>query len=174
MLIAKITDAHGSVSTMSVTAEAALPGETLTDTISRVAKKYAPAGATIEVVDASTITPSLSQLSAYANNKAMALLASLRNYSVNGVVLVADATPATRTDIGNLAQWGQTNLASVQPWVDSLGGVTSATGAQYVELAPLVGDYALSVYSTLGSVLLDIKAGTTTTAAQIDAAAWPV
>jgi hypothetical protein len=119
--------------------------------------------------------PTATQLITYTNAKAQTLLNKARSYTAAGVTIMIDASQGTRTDLGDLAQWGAANTAAAQAWVDDNNTVTSVTGAQYVALAPLVGAYALSIYAVLASALTAIQATspTITTTAQIDALAWP-
>lgn len=118
--------------------------------------------------------PTQAQLLSYGKAKADALLATARQYSAGGITLLIDASQGTRTDLGDLAQWGEANPTATANWLDNADGVTQATGAQFVAMAPLVGAYAMSVYAVLTPLVTSVKAGTITTAAAIDSAAWPV
>ena len=113
------------------------------------------------------------QLQAYAGGKIAALLGNMRSYTGSGVTLKSDATPATLADLTALIQWGTANPTLSQDWVANDFSTAMITGAQFVALAPQVGNYALSVYAALASVLGAISADTITTTAQIDAFAWP-
>lgn len=140
--------------------------------ISGVAEGWLYNGSTFTAPPAATVTQA--QLAAYATQKAASLFANARSYTAGGITIAIDATQGTRTDLGDLVEWGTANAAAVQPWIDNSGNVTEVTGAQFVALAPLVGAYALSGYSELAAVLGEIKAGTMTTTAAIDAAGWTV
>jgi hypothetical protein len=118
--------------------------------------------------------PTQAQLIGYAKAKGDSLLATARKYAAAGATLLIDATQGTRTDLGDLAQWGATNPTASTNWLDNDDGVVQVTGAQFVVFAPLVGTYALSVYAVLTPLILGVKAGTITTVAAIDQAAWPV
>lgn len=117
--------------------------------------------------------PTQAQLQAYAGGKIAVLLGNMRSYTVSGVTLKSDATPATLADLTALIQWGTANPTLSQDWVANDFSTAMITGAQFVALAPQVGNYALSVYAALASVLGAISADTITTTAQIDAFAWP-
>ena len=119
--------------------------------------------------------PTVEQLANYTKDMAYARLKTARSYTASGVTILIDATQGSRTDLGNLAQWGTANPTALQPWVDNAGAVTPVTGAQYVALTPLVGAYTLSVYAVLAGALAALRASppTITTTAQIDALAWP-
>jgi hypothetical protein len=118
--------------------------------------------------------PSAAQLIAYANAKTQSLMAASRTYSVgNGVSVKADATTATGADLISLMTWGNLNPTATQSWVDDFGAVTTLTGAEAVTLAFAVLAYGQSVYTVLGSACSNVKSGSITTTAQIDALAWP-
>lgn len=112
------------------------------------------------------------ELNAHAAGVAQNLLTTPRPYIAAGVTVIADASQGTRTDLGDLAQWGVQNLSQTQTWVAADLSTEVVTGAQFVALAPLVGAYALTIYAELAAVLAQIKAGAIATAAQIDAYAW--
>ncbi len=117
--------------------------------------------------------PTTAQLQAYANAKAASLLGAPRAYTSGAATIKVDATQGTRTDLGDLAEWGAANASATQPWTDAFDAVTQVTGAEFVAIAPMVGAYALSVYAALGGALQQIAAGSIATTAAIDALAWP-
>jgi hypothetical protein len=87
-----------------------------------------------------------------------------------GVVIKADASAETITDLLACMQWGAANPTATKNWVANDGTVTPITGAQFVALAPLVGAYRQTLYSDkLGACLGQINSGEITTFAQIDA-----
>ena len=125
------------------------------------------------VFAAPLVTYTTAQLQTYANAKVAILLSAERTYSLSGGVSVkADARPATAANLSMISIWGATG--STTNWVDNESHVTSLTGAQAQALALAVSSYAQGVYSELGSVVQSIASSSITTAAQIDAASWPV
>jgi hypothetical protein len=121
-----------------------------------------------------SLPPSNEELAAHANSKAGVLLAAARTYVVGGVAVKADATSGTVADLLALQQWGLANSSLSSNWLDNAGVVTPLTGAQFVELALLVGPYRMAVFNALGAVMQAINNRTIATLAQIDSAPWPV
>lgn len=122
-------------------------------------------------------TLSITELRNYASFKVYTLLGTMRAYPIaTGVTINIDATSSTRTDLGDLATWGASNPSASQPWEDNSGIFTNVTGAQFVAVAPLVGAYALGVYSANAAVVQKIVASppSITTTAEIDSYPWPV
>jgi hypothetical protein len=113
------------------------------------------------------------QLLAYANSKVMGLTATPRSYSLGSATILADATTGTIALVSGLADWGTANPTATQPWIDDFGTVTQITGSEAVTLKTVGLAYIQSIYAVLATAALEIKAGTITTDAQIDALAWP-
>ena len=118
--------------------------------------------------------PTQAQLQAAAAAKAQSLIANMRSYTSGSETLKSDATPATLADLMALAQWGAANGSASQNWVANDYSVAAITGAEFVAFSPMVGDYSLSVYAALASVLGEIASGAITTMAEVSAFAWPV
>lgn len=89
------------------------------------------------------------------------------------VNVLCDGTSPTRADLGLLALFGQQDPTATKTWVDNNGASTMLSGAQFVTLAKLVGTWIDNTYTTLGSTMAAITAGTITSMAQIDAVQWP-
>ncbi len=130
----------------------------------------------------SLTAPTAAQLNRYANSKVVALLSAERLYSgpaVAGVTMPAGVTGITcaeglaAADLLAINAWGVAAPTATQEWTDDLYEVFTLTGAQAVTFSDATLAYGQSVYATLASAALAIKAGTITTTAQIDALSWP-
>lgn len=117
--------------------------------------------------------PSPSDLGAYANAKGAALQATTRSYTSGSTTIVSDTVSATLADWLALQQWASLNPDATTNWVANDGSVTSLPASAIAPIATAVGIYSQSVWQALATVLTQIAAGTITTTAQIDSAAWP-
>jgi hypothetical protein len=117
-----------------------------------------------------------SQLTAYLTLSQQALFARGVSVNVNAgtsaapLLILSDGTNSTRSDLGLLALFGQTNPTGTKTWIDNNGNATVLTGAQLIVLATLVGNWLTATYSAIPGLVQEITAGTITTFAQIDAA----
>lgn len=108
------------------------------------------------------------QLVSYANIKQAAVMGG--GITISGV-------PVSTTLEGKLDMAGAVTLAQLVPdhvfdWVTDAGPV-SLTAAQVIAIGEAVGLFVQATYTTLGTVITGIIAGTITTTDQIDAAEWP-
>jgi hypothetical protein len=95
---------------------------------------------------------SFDQLSLTLNNLTTKLLREPRDVSLGDVTVFVDAKPGTRADLAELSRWGAANPGGVRIWIDARDNHTKLTGAQYVALATVVGDYVLRVYEIAAQV----------------------
>ena len=121
-----------------------------------------------------------SGLVAYAAASWAKLLAAGRLFNVatsgaSAVSVLCDGKNSTRADLALLTLFGQANPTGTKVWVDNGGVSTVLTGAQFVTLATLAGNWTSDTYPALQTLLGEINASppTVTTTAQIDAYAWP-
>lgn len=84
----------------------------------------------------------------------------------------ASTTDGGRTDLNGLVALAQMDETFSTIWLQSSGNLT-LTAAQIIALGKAVGTFVVETYPALADVLDGIAAGTITTTAQIDAAAWP-
>jgi hypothetical protein len=118
-------------------------------------------------------------LVAYAGASWAKLLAAglIFNVAASGaaVNVLCDGKNSTRADLALLTLFGQANPTGTKVWVDNGGVSTVLTGAQFVTLATLAGNWTSDTYPALQTLLGEINASppTVTTTAQIDAYAWP-
>lgn len=122
--------------------------------------------------------PDIAALEARAQAAWSALLVAGQTFNVAAsgeaaVNVLCDGTNDTRADLALLALFGQTSPTGTKAWLDNTGKVTILTGAQLVTLATLAGNWVSDTYPALVTLLGEIAAGTVTTAAEIDAYAWP-
>jgi hypothetical protein len=122
-------------------------------------------------------SPAQSLLIAYAQARQQTLLAAgiTVNLGASGqaaVPVLCDGTYPTMTDLALLGLWGQANPTGSKSWVDNNRVATVLTGAQFVMLATIVGNWVQSTYPDLLDIVNEITVqppGITTYAA-IDAA----
>ena len=118
-------------------------------------------------------------LAGYASASWNSILAAGRIFNVAAsgaaVSVLCDGTNSTRADLALLALFGQANPTGTKTWIDNNGVSTVLTGAQFVTLATLAGNWVSDTYPALQTLLGEINATppTITTTAQIDAYAWP-
>lgn len=74
---------------------------------------------------------------------------------------------------GKVARLGQPSPPTSVKWQSGPEQVTTITAAQFKSAAVQVADYVQATFDKLGDVLAAINAGTITSKAQVDAAAWP-
>lgn len=120
--------------------------------------------------------PSRSVLTAYANTKQSMLAASGVNVDV-GVsgspeIVFADTNAQGLSNISGALQFVQINPSATINWTGATGSI-ALNATQVLALATGAFIFVQATYTTLGTVLANITAGTVTTIAQIDAAAWP-
>ena len=114
------------------------------------------------------------KLTLYVNNKVEIFRTVAIPYKLpSGVTVLCDSTEQTERDLGRLATWGTANPTITKFWIDNFTTVTPITGVDAVALDTDVAEYASSLWTALGLVLTDIKAGRITTNDQIDSFAWP-
>jgi hypothetical protein len=119
--------------------------------------------------------PTVDQLRAYASNKADALRAVARSYTLTGgLVVMCDSTQGTGADLIGLNNWGTANPSATTNFVQNNGGVVTLTGAQCAALANAVLAYGQSLFAALALAMNGIDNATIATTAAIDALAWPV
>ncbi len=90
--------------------------------------------------------------------------------TVNGVIV--STTADGRVDLAGAVQIADKVPDRVFDWVCTTGPV-QLTASQVVALGVAVGLWVQSVYTVYGAIVAGINAGTITTTAEIDQAAWP-
>lgn len=90
--------------------------------------------------------------------------------TVNGVIV--STTPAGRVDMAGAVSLAQLVPSHTFDWVCTTGPV-SLSAAQVIALGTAVGLWVQSTYTTYGTAVAGINAGTITTQGQINSASWP-
>jgi hypothetical protein len=180
MLVAQYTR-NGQVFALTAAADAALAGETATQTLTRVAGLI-PGATNITVVDSAAILPTAAQLVAYAQAKQNAIATgSIKvNIGTSGAPVYVEAAmdALSLAWLTGAASIAGGNSSATLTWAQSTGPVT-LTAAQTLTIYAAVQTFVQSTFAALGAVIAAINAGTITTTAQIDTPpaplpAWPV
>lgn len=121
--------------------------------------------------------PSPAQLATYAEARQAALMVGGFAYDVApggeaAEIVRADTDVSGRLNLAGLVTLAQLNPSLTSVWVQAGGGLT-LTAAEITALGVAVGTFVVQTYQALAVVLAAIAAGTITTTAQVDAAAWP-
>lgn len=117
--------------------------------------------------------PTKPQLLAYANAKQWALATGGYTITVNSAPLVFPSDVVSMGLItGKAARLAQPNPPASFDWQTPTGFVTIAA-ADFIAVATQIADFVQSTFNALAAVFAAIEAGTTTTTAEVDAAAWP-
>ncbi len=139
------------------------------------------AGGTIVIVDGDPVltpyaapAPTASDLAAYANRKQWEM-------ATGGFSIAIDGTPRTfATDstaqgliTGKSVRLGQPNPPASIDWQFADVGFVMISAADFIVAATAIADFVQATFDALKPVLAAIGAGTITTIAEIDAAAWP-
>jgi hypothetical protein len=117
--------------------------------------------------------PTSAMLNAHANAKQWALATGGYTITVNSVPLFFPTDIVSMALItGKAARLAQPNPPASFAWQMPAGFVTIAS-ADFILVATQIADFVQSTFNTLQVVFAAIAAGTITTTAEIDAAAWP-
>jgi hypothetical protein len=122
----------------------------------------------------SGLTPlTQAQLLAYANAKQWALATGGYTITVNSAPLIFPSDVVSMGLItGKAARLAQPNPPASFEWQTPTGFVTIAA-ADFIAVATQIADFVQSTFNALAVAFAAIEAGTITTTAEIDAAAWP-
>jgi len=117
--------------------------------------------------------PSQSALSAYANAKQWALATGGYTVTIAGTALIFGTDVESRADLaGKVSRLAQPNPPASINW-QFVSGFVTISAADFTTAAIEIADFFQATFDALKIVLAGIAAGTITTTAQIDAAAWP-
>lgn len=119
--------------------------------------------------------PVKSSLVEYANIKQWALATGGFTVTIEGVERTfATDTVSQSLITGKALRLQQPNPPVTVGWQFGAASFVSISAANFMSAAILIADFVQATFDTLNGVMAGIANGTITTAAQVDAAAWPV